>query len=196
MLAYRIVPYKESAAPGTPFSASYLYPKQGTGRIDNPRRYKVWYLTREPEAAVAEVFGNWSVWNEGMFQFGERDPDLRGSQRALVTFRLPDDLETLDLDQALALHERGMKPTSVVERNRTSTQRWALRIFEEADYKGDPAWTGVQWWSFHRPYWRILGLWGVTPEVMSVEPLTLAHPAVIDAATALGKILDAEGVYS
>jgi hypothetical protein len=190
MLVYRIIPYKETAADGTPFSASYLHPKQGLGRVDNPRRYKVWYLTREPEGAVAEVFGGWPEWDEAMFKFGDSHLELAGAIRVLVTLRLPDDLATLDLDHAYALHERGMRPTSVVERNRSATQSWALRIFEEADHKGDPSWQGIQWWSFHRPYWRILGLWGVTPQVIKVEPLFLSHPAVLDAADALGKVVN------
>ncbi|MDR6688444.1 hypothetical protein J2Y41_004034 [Arthrobacter sp. 1088] len=125
-----------------------------------------------------------------MFKFGTSGADYRGATRSLVTFRLPDDLPVLDLDQAFALHERGMKPTSVIERNRPATQSWALRIFNETNHAGDRLWSGVQWWSFHRPHWRILGLWDINPIPISVEALSVNHPAVIDAADALDKLLE------
>lgn len=191
MLTYRIIPYKKEAQEGARFSATYLPQPDGTGRIDNPRRYKAWYLAREPSGAVAEVFGGWPTWNDDMFKFGSRGSDLQGAARALVTYRLPDDLPFLDLDHAFALHKRDMKPTSVIERNRPATQAWALRIFEEVNYVGDRLWNGVQWWSFHRPNWRILGLWEINPgPAVSVELLSVNHPAVIDAADALDKLIE------
>jgi hypothetical protein len=95
----------------------------------------------------------------------------------------------LNLDHALTLHERGMRPTAVVERNRAASQKWALRIFQEANYNGDPLWCGVEWWSFHRPHWRVLALWGVVPVFVKVEQLDLTHAAVVDAADSLGRVI-------
>lgn len=188
MFVYRIIPYKDSAEPGKPFSPQYLHPIQGAGRIDNPNDYQVWYVTREPQAAVAEVFGNLHVWTEEMFQFDSTNPAFGGAVRALVTYKIPDELSTLDLDHALALHERGMKPTSVVERNRSATQTWALRIFRERNNAGKAKWQGVEWWSFHRPHWKVLGLWGITPQFHKLEVLSLSHDAVVDASETLGKV--------
>lgn len=189
MFAYRIIPYKDTAKLGDPFSPEYLHPAQGAGRIDNPGEYNVWYLAREPQAAVAEVFGNLSEWTEETFKFDATDPIFGGAVRALAKYKLSDDLSTLDLDHGLSLHERGMKPTSVVERNRAATQSWALRIFREANHSGSPKWQGVEWWSFHRPQWKILGLWGATPRFQNLEILSPTHEAVIEAAEVLGKVI-------
>ena len=121
-----------------------------------------------------------------MFDF----PALPGSRRALGVYQIPDNSKILDMDQGYALHERGLRPTNVVERNRSATQHWALRVFEEADSNGDPLWSGIQWWSFHRPHWRVFGFWGLEPKCLQVEPLSMLHPAVIDAATSLNRIVD------
>ena len=189
MLAYRVFPHLPTARPGEMGHATYRYPHQGRGRIDNPRRYYTTYLAREASGAVGETFGGRPAWADDMFELGDRDPLLIGARRALAVFQLPDDLAVLDLDHAYALHERGMRPTSVVERNRRATQAWALRVFEEADHNGDQRWAGVQWWSYHLPPWRMLGLWDASPRLLAVEELTLSHSAVVDAASALSRVI-------
>lgn len=186
MLLYRIFPYKASAPPGSPGHADYLHgPAQGKGRLDNPTLYQVWYRAREASGAVGEVFGNLASWDNSMFDV----PFLPGGTKALGVYQVPDNMSLLNLDHAFALHVRGMRPTQVVERNRTATQRWALEIYEELNYKGEPDWAGVEWWSFHRPHWRVMGLWGVTPVPVDVETLDLTHPAVIDAAASLNRMI-------
>jgi hypothetical protein len=114
------------------------------------------------------------------------NPGLVGSRRSLVTYKILDDLPLLDLDDANNLLERGLRPTQVVGRNRSATQTWALRIFDERNDRGARMWDGVKWWSIHRPQWEIIGYWGrATPTVVKVERLTISHPALIDAADAL-----------
>ena len=52
------------------------------------------------------------------------------------------------------------------------------------------AWSGLSWWSMHRPQWTLHVLWrtdGLTVE--AVEPLP-GHPAPRDAGRLLGKRLD------
>lgn len=93
MLAYRIFPYSAHAAPGQPGHPLYEHRPQAEGRIDHPDYY-VWYLTRQPEAAAGEVFGDLSTWEEDMFPF----PKIAGGRRALGVYRLPNDLRVLDLD--------------------------------------------------------------------------------------------------
>ena len=83
--------------------------------------------------------------------------------------------------------DRGLRPTQVIERNRSVTQSWALKIFQERTTAGDRKWYGVRWWSFQRPQWRVYGLWEVTPDCVEVQPLTLTHPAVADSAAALAR---------
>jgi len=135
---------------------------------------------------VGETFGNLDTWDAMMFDF----PKIPGARKALGTYSIPDDSPILDLDHAYALHERGMRPTSVVQRIRAATQTWALRIFEEPDTNGDPLWDGVEWWSFQRPHWRVLGLWGPNPPaIVDVDDLSLTHKAVIDAAASLNRVI-------
>ncbi|MGY1686882.1 RES family NAD+ phosphorylase [Geodermatophilus sp. SYSU D00867] len=183
MLCYRVFPFLNQAGPGEPGHPSYLHLPQGQGRLDNPHRYNVWYLAADASGAVGETFGDLSRWRDEMFTF----PALAGSRRALGTFRIQDDVRLLELDDARNLLERGLRPTQVIDRNRGVTQAWALRTWEETDGRGVQTWAGVRWWSFHRPHWRIIGLWGHMPECVEVQPLTMRHPAVVDAATTLLK---------
>jgi hypothetical protein len=184
MLVYRVFPHLPSAAPGAPGHACYLQPSRGTGRLDNPARYSVWYLSYDACGAIGEVFGNQQSWSDAMFAF----PGVPGSRRALATFALRDDLPILDLDDAHTLLVRGLRPTQVVERNRSVTQAWALRVYDERDDRGQRMWQGVKWWSFQRPQWRLLGYWGSTPPaVVNVEPLDTKHYATVDAANTLCK---------
>lgn len=184
MLLYRVFPHLPSAAAGMPGHAYYLHPSSGAGRLDNPSRYSVWYLSHDACGAIGEVFGNQEAWSDAMFSF----PKLPGSRRALATFTLPDDLPVLDLDDAQTLLDRGLRPTQVVSRNRSATQTWALRVYEERDDRGQQKWHGVKWWSFHRPQWRLMGYWGpMQPRIVDVEPLDTKHYAVLDAANTLCK---------
>lgn len=186
MLLYRIFGYDRNAPTNSPGHPEYLHrPAQGTGRIDNPDKYVAWYLAREATGAVAEVFGNQTTWQDGMFDF----PYLAGARKALGIYHLPDDLPVLNLDHALALHQRGLRPTQIVERNRSASQQWARDVYEERNVRGEPKWAGVEWWSYHRPHWRMLGLWQVTPECVQVDALDLKHHAVVDAARSLGRVI-------
>lgn len=184
MLAYRIFPHLPTARPGQPGHPLYEHRPQRGGRIDHPD-YFVWYLARQPEAAIGESFANLAAWGESMFDF----PQL-GARRALGTFWLPDDLPVLDLDDPRELLERSLRPTHVVARNLPVTRAWGHRIWSERS-TADPTerqWQAVSWWSFHRPTWTVLASWS-RPEVREVEPLHLDHPAVRDAADSLHRPL-------
>jgi hypothetical protein len=109
--------------------------RQGAGRVDNPEHYRVLYASDAEAGAVAEAFGNHAVWTPLLL--GGR-PDLPGSVRALATFEAAG-IEALDLDDARRLVERELRPSAVVARDRSLTQRWALRIFEEK------RWAGIRW---------------------------------------------------
>lgn len=182
MLVYRVFPYIPGATAGCAGHATYLHRPQGSGRLDNPKNYTVWYLACEPSGAIGETFGDLDEWSDTMFVF----PKLSGSRRALATYSLPDDLALLDMDDARNLLDRGLRPTQVIERNRSATQAWALRIYNECNDRGDSLWQGVRWWSYHRPQWRILGYWGApAPFLVDVEPLDTKHRALVDAASTL-----------
>jgi hypothetical protein len=183
MLAYRVFPRLPRARVGKPGHPDYLHRPQGKGRLDNPHRYDVWYLAADAAGAIGETFGDLPAWRAQMLEF----PALQGSRRTLGCYELPDDLSLLELDDARHLLDRGLRPTQVIERNRAATQEWALRMWEERDGLGRPRWAGVRWWSYHRPNWRILGIWGHQPHCVKVEQLRMNHPALLDAARALRK---------
>lgn len=177
MLLYRVLPYLSSAKPGEPGHPLYVHPAQGTGRWDNSLAYLAWYLASEQTSAVAEVFAHLSLWRDAMFPF----PQIPGSRRALGVYRLPDDLPYVDLDDPQTLVDRRMRPSQVIERNRPYTQAKAFAIYNEKK------WSGIRWWSFHRPQWRVWCLWEINPICEDVQDLDVSHMAVRDAAAALAK---------
>ncbi|GAA0259594.1 hypothetical protein GCM10009539_51250 [Cryptosporangium japonicum] len=188
MLLYRVIPHVSGVQPGLPGHALHVSPRQGDGRFDNPAHYRITYFALEASGAVGESFGDVPDWTRQMFS-PECTP---GSVSALVTYRLADRVRLLELDSAPNLAERGLRPSQVIERNRSASQTWALRIYGERNQRGDRLWDGVRWWSYHRPAWRIVGYWGEEPPaVLKIEPLDLDHPAVVDAAFELGRAVGA-----
>jgi hypothetical protein len=181
MMVYRVFAHRPGAKAsdaGHPLHIS----GQGSGRLDNPGHYRVWYLATEPSGAVAETFGALARWSEDMFDC----PAAPDSRRALATYLLDDDTPLLDLDDASNLFSRGLRPTQVIERNRAATQAWALRVYSEINDRGHRIWQGVKWWSYYHCHWRIIGYWGEhPPELLHVDQLSLTSPAVTDAATSL-----------
>lgn len=72
-----------------------------------------------------------------------------------------------------------------------SDKAWGHRIWAETDpHTSDRArvWQAVSWWSYHRPVWTVLASW-LRPKLARVEPLAPDHPALIDAAKALQRII-------
>lgn len=184
MLVYRVYPHLDAARPGEPGHPLYEHRPQRGGRADHPDYY-VWYVARQPEAACGETFGNIAQWADSMFEF----PAVPGARRVLGVYDLPDDLRICDLDDPHRLVELGLRPTQVVTRNLAVTSAWAHRIWSEnSPAVGGRTWQAVQWWSYHRPHWSVLASWE-RPKLVEHQPLSLAHPAVIAAATSLNRSL-------
>lgn len=184
MILYRVFPYLASAADSNEQGhPEYLHRPQTEGRLDNPGLYDAWYLAHEPSGAIGEVFGDLKDWTEDMFDF----PRLPGSRRCLGLYSVDDGAAFLDLDDARNLLERGLRPTQVIERNRTATSKWAKDIWLEGRESGVRTWDGVRWWSYHRPQWRVVCTWGQQPEVIDVHPLDLDNSHLLDASVALAK---------
>ncbi|HEX9823517.1 MAG TPA: RES domain-containing protein [Actinomycetota bacterium] len=176
MRLHRVLPWVKGARAGTTGHPLFVPPVQGAGRLDNPEHYLVLYASDAPAGAVAEAFGNLAEWSDGLF---EGRPSIPGSATVLATYEL-EGAEVLDLDDAAALQARGLKPSDVVTRDRTVTQRWALDVFREG------RWAGARWWSYHDPRWGSFGVWAVERlRVVDVEPLSRDHPAVREAGSVL-----------
>lgn len=164
--------------PGHPL---YVYPRQGAGRVDDPEHeYLVLYVAADPAGCVAEVFGDFAIWTPDLLA---PPPHLPTATRAVVTYEL--DARICDLDDPRTLARFRLKPSDVVSHDRRRTQAWARRVFETGTHDG------VSWWSRRDPRWTSVGLWSyAAAKVVDVTPLTdLDHPAVVDAAIALRRLV-------
>jgi hypothetical protein len=182
MIVYRVSPFLPAAAAGTPGSPTYLHKPQTQGRLDNSSHYDIWYLSLTEAGAVGETFASHPTWSDLMFEFGK----LPGARFSLHSFQIPDSCPLLDLDDANSLFERALRPTQVVTLNRSVTQSWALKIWNEIG-TGGRKWHGVRWWSRHSAEWPVIALWTGTPTLIESEPLSTVHKSVIEAAGVLNR---------
>jgi len=193
MLVYRVFFHDSGARPGDPGHALHLHRPQGAGRWDNPDLYDAWYFARSPEGAIGEVFDTFAEWHASMFDTG-----MPGLRRAMAVFSVPDDLAVFNFDDAANLQRIGMRPSDVVIRNKSMTQRRAVTLFKERNADGSHRWQGLQWWSYHHPQWTNLMLWGTrdSPAPLTlrrVEKLELTNIAVEEAARTLMRSLGPVG---
>ena len=78
---------------------------------------------------------------------------------------------------------QNLRPSRVITRNYQVSQHWALVIFRERLVR---RWIGVSWWSFYESTWTSVAVWKPSAlKLVDVQPLTLDHQAVRDAAQAL-----------
>lgn len=113
-------------------------------------------------------------------------------RRVLGVYEIDDAPAVVDLDDANNLLAWNLRPTQVVGRNRSATQQWALRIFQDTTTGGKRRWNGVHWWSFHQPQWRVYGLWHTPTEpvphrFVGPQALDSHHWAVESAQKSLNK---------
>lgn len=178
---YRAFTYSEGAAVDAPGGALYI-PPQGRGRVDNPNHYQVYYATRQPEAAVAEVLG---AREPGPIEADSLrgSPLVAGSIMALATVQIPSAERVCDLDDPKELIARNLRPSRVITREYRHSQHWALVIFRE---RRAPQWIGVSWWSYYESSWTSVAVWKPSVlKILDVQPLALDHPAVREAARIL-----------
>lgn len=190
MLVYRVFAYDPTSATGEPGHPGYVHQPQRFGRWDNADAYDTWYVSKSPEGAIGETFGDLDMWLPSMFE----TPHLVNGRRALAIFSIPDDLSILDLDDSYTLVELGVRPTQIVARNAGFSQTLARRIFQTTTAAGARMWAGLSWWSYHHPSWTNIAIWVGPGEqsplsLQQIEALNLRHPAVIDAARTLAKPL-------
>ena len=175
MTVYRAFPWDASAADDKSGGALFVA-TSSKNRISNPDLYSEIYVADSAEAAVAEALGDLVVWRPATFT-------RAGQTLAIGTYDLAD-RGIFDLDDIAALHGLGVKrPSRIVTPDRLTTQEWARRIFERKRY------AGAGWWSHYNADWRVYGIWDPDALRLSArpEPLSIEHPAVIEAATAISK---------
>jgi hypothetical protein len=109
---FRVLSFQDGAEPGEPGSALYVPGSTGR-RIDNAGEYKVLYVSREPEGAIAQTYGRFPIWKPAMFA------SATGTPRSLVSYSLPDDVPIFSLDNTAALAVLGVpNPSQIIARNR------------------------------------------------------------------------------
>ncbi|MDQ1689167.1 MAG: hypothetical protein QOK42_2142 [Frankiaceae bacterium] len=160
----------------------YVFPRQGAGRVDDPEReYAVLYACDSAAGAVAEALGDYARWTPAVLAPPPAAP--RGSALALV--QISGEPEILDLDDPSVLVKEALRPSGVVSRDRTATQAWARRIHDRGRH------AGVSWWSYRDPRWAAYGIWdrAALSVARTPEPLTMDHPAVLEAASVLPRVM-------
>jgi len=180
---YRRFPLIPGAAPDEPGGPLYI-PRidQGDGRHDNPDAYGALYVSRNPASPVAELLKD--------VPLGRLQPALlrhEGHSYALIALDDSDVDGVVDLDNPRILSDRRLRPSLVATGRRTITQRTALDI-----YRGGA--TGISWWSTIEASWTNVTMFaeraaGRLVTVGDPEPLTPDHPAVREAAEAVGVLL-------
>ncbi len=181
MILWRVVPWRAQAPPRESGGALW-FPRglQGFGRHDNPDRYGCLYASEAAVAAVAEALAPF----RGAGTLAPQTLLRGGLPLALAQLELAEDAGTVDLDDPRVLAGRGLRPSRVATRTRGVTQAYAARVFEEV-----PLALGLRWWSTLEASLINLTLFDrAAPHLTlaAVEPLTLAHPAVLEAAELLG----------
>lgn len=184
MRLYRCYPRVPGARRGRPGHWSFVPTPQLHGRWDNADLYDSWYFSLSAVGAVAESFYNKNRWIPEVFL------TPAGHARAIAEFAF-DGPELLDLDDAATLLELGVSPSQVVVQDLGVTQNLARRVFEEW---GD-RYAGLRWWSSQMPSETSVLLWGDDgrpPEglrLMGSQQLGVEHPAVVEAAARLYRVL-------
>jgi hypothetical protein len=180
---FRAFPWLPGARPTDPGGPLFV-PRldQGAGRHDNADAYGALYVSRSRVSPVAEQL------REYVGRPVEPTRFLReGSPLALASIEESGLDGLLDLDDPRNLVARDLRPSRVATRDRDSTRPMALAIFEEGV-------DGFEWWSTIEASWinvtlfedRVVDRLSLAAEP---EPLTLDHPAVREAAEAVGVLL-------
>jgi hypothetical protein len=180
VILWRILPWDPAAAPHDRGGALYI-PRgfQGQGRHDNPDRYGCLYAAGETVSAVAEILAPFRGEQllDGML-------DIDGTRLAAVPLDLADDAELIDLDEPRVLGRERLRPSVVATRERTVTQAYARRLFDD---HAEAA--GIRWWSTLESSWINTTLFDRAIDRVNPgtpQPLSPVHPAVVEAAELLG----------
>lgn len=184
-MLFRLFPWTDGAAPGDEGGPLHVpWTLQGGGRHDNPDRYPAFYVSRIRASVVAEHLRRLRGQVVG-------DRDLRDEgERPYAIAAIDDDALSgvLDLDDPSNLARRQLRPSAMATRHRRVTRRIALGIYEEGV-------NGFEWWSTVEGSWINVTLFAnraLDALRLAGDPdvLTTTHPAVREAADAVGVLLE------
>lgn len=174
-MPWRVFPWDPAAKPGEPFSSSYIYPNQGSGRFDlRDPAVPVLYLAETAVHAIAEKLQRFR---------GQRldRHDLKESGRALalVECKIPSMAKIVDLCDPAVLVKHAIRPDVLASRDFRNTQTMA-RALHQQGYRG------LRWWSALSGDWHTIVLFmdrigGSDIEYGKPEVITLTHPLVKEA---------------
>lgn len=185
MLLYRCFPRIPGARRGRPGHWSFVPSPQTRGRWDNADLYDSWYFSQSPVGAIAESFYNKQRWIPEVFL------TPTGQPRALAICEYDERRPFIDLDDAPTLTEIGVRPSQVVIQDPATTQSIARKIYQ----RSASTHAGLTWWSSQAPAETSVMLWGQQAQApaglrfVGIEPLSVEHPAVADAAAKLYRVL-------
>lgn len=179
---WRAYPWNPEAAENQPFSAAFVPAGQGYGRFDlSGEDAGVRYYAETPEHAIAERIvrlRNQTMEEADLIEFGFPLALVEVGIDKAVASRLVDLCDTADLNPL------GIQPDRTAFRDRTVTQAISQRIH-------DAGYAGLRWWSAFFGEWHTIAVFARRAPNTSLqfgtpEPLHLDHPALRDAADALG----------
>ncbi len=185
---WRVFPWDPGAAPGHPFSPSFVPRTSGQARFDLPARLsRVLYLAGSADHAVAEL-----IHARRCRTLDERHLERAGHRLAAVEVHLPESVlgSVVDLCTPLGLEETMTRADRVASPHRATTQPIARAVWDRGH-------AGLRWWSQFHGDWHTTVLFadrrsvdgqGKRPKLRFSEPvpLTLESPSVVEAARVLG----------
>lgn len=171
-MPWRVFPWDPAAKAGDPFSPSYIYPNQGSGRFDLSGKLVV-YLAETAVHAVAEKLQRF----RGQ-KIDRKDLIESGKTLALVECRL-EKTKLADLCDAAVLVKYGIAPDVLASREIAKTQAIAVALHAAG-------FGGLRWWSALSGDWHTIVVFQGTIEYGEPEQLTMGHKTVREAAMALG----------
>jgi hypothetical protein len=178
---WRCFPWDKGAAPGDPFSPTYLQPGQTTGRFDLGDRPPVRYLAGSPAHAVGEVLQGFRGAALTAAHLKRHGWPLAIASCDILASACEN---VADLGDPAVLLTLGHRPGELAHHDRVVTQAIARQVH------GD-GYAGLRWWSALTGAWNSTVLFAdrVLPAELTVgtpEPLTLRSMALTEAAQLLG----------
>jgi hypothetical protein len=180
LILYRCFAWNASVASADPDGPLWFpRPFQGEGRHDNPDLYACLYVADRPVSCVVEQLAAFRGQRLTAAMLRRRALPL-----ALAELELEDGAELIDFDNPRVLQRERLRPSIVATRSRGVTQPQARALFERR-----PALAGIKWWSVYEALWANVTVFDRAASQLRlnwVVPLTLTHPAVVDAAQFFG----------